>query len=61
MTIAHDYRYGLAANRVHHTGIPGIGDGGIKAGRINSNSLRGRTAGSTSEPFKAVASGIGHG
>jgi len=38
-----------------------IGDGGIKAGRINSNSLRGRTAGSTSEPFKAIASGIGHG
>jgi len=58
--LANDSRYGLAAI-VCTTSAPRAIHAiqGIKAGMVKINTMRGRTPGATSEPFKG--SGIGHG
>lgn len=60
IALANDCRYGLAAI-VCTTSAPRAIKAiqGIKAGMVKINTMRGRTAGATSEPFKG--SGIGHG
>ena len=60
IAMGNDSRYGLSAivcTSVASRAIKAIQ--GLKAGMIKINTMRGRTAGATSEPFKA--SGIGHG
>lgn len=60
IAMANDCRYGLSAIVCTSTAsraIKAIQE--LKAGMIKINTMRGRTAGATSEPFKA--SGIGHG
>jgi len=60
IALANDCRYGLAAI-VCTTSAPRSIKAiqSLKAGMVKINTMRGRTAGATSEPFKA--SGIGHG
>ena len=60
IAMANDCHYGLAAIVCTTSGsraIKAIQE--LRAGMIKINTMRGRTAGATSEPFKA--SGIGHG
>lgn len=60
IALANDCRYGLAAivcTANASRAIKAIQE--LRAGMIKINTMRGRTAGATSEPFKA--SGIGHG